>query len=73
MTTEHAKDMKRVVDLHNEAYIANEAVFKENIEFKCCLFFFSNSLKVSSQAESLQTNDKDGQPLVYYQDSNSED
>lgn len=28
---------------------------------------------MSSQAESLQTNDKDGQPLLYYQDSNSED
>ena len=27
MTKEHAKEMKRVVDLHNEAYIANEAVF----------------------------------------------
>lgn len=29
--------------------------------------------QVSSQAESLQTNDKDGQALLYYQDSNSED
>ena len=29
--------------------------------------------QVTSQAESLKTNDKDGQPLLYYQDSASED
>ena len=29
MTKEHAKEMRRVVDLHNEAHIANEAVFKK--------------------------------------------
>ena len=30
--------------------------------------------KISSQAESLQANnEKDGQPLLFYQDSNSED
>ena len=29
MTNEHAKEMKRVVDLHTEAYFANDAVFDE--------------------------------------------
>lgn len=29
--------------------------------------------QVSSQAESLQANDKESQALIYYQDSNSED
>ena len=32
MTKKHAKKMKRVVDLHNEVFIANEAVFVENIK-----------------------------------------
>ena len=35
MSKEHAKEMKRVVELHNEAFIANDAVFEENIEFQC--------------------------------------
>ena len=34
MTKEHAKEMERAVALHNEAYIANDAVFKEKIEFQ---------------------------------------
>ena len=34
MTKEHAKEMKRVLDLHNEAHVANEAVVEEHIEFQ---------------------------------------
>ena len=35
MPREHAREMKRVVELHKEASVANEAVFERKIWFQC--------------------------------------
>ena len=35
MYRKHANDVKRVVALHNEAFVANEAILEEMIQFQC--------------------------------------